>query len=254
MKRKLTTAEYGKLSEALQALYKKAAEGTKDHDYALDLEDDEDTSALKSARDRERDAAKKLREEKAAIEARIQELEDEKAEMLAEKDGKGSATEALRKSYEAKLAKQTEKHTAELSRVTAALRQTHVDAVAEKIAGEISTVPALLAAQIKARLAVDFSGEAPATQVLGPDGKPSAATLAELREEFLSNPAYASIMIAGKGSGGGAGGGSNGGGAFDAKAYKNEDGTTNWTKVHAGMQKDPELLKKVQEAANPSAT
>jgi hypothetical protein len=46
--------------------------------------------------------------------------------------------------------------------------------------------------------------------VLGPDGKPSAATLDELKAEFVANEAFAPIIAGSKASGGGAGGANSG--------------------------------------------
>jgi hypothetical protein len=240
---KVTKAEYEALPKSLKDRFTQVEGNEDEYDNG-----EENASGLKSARDKERDAAKKLREEKAAWETEKAELEERIAEFESGADKGGADKDALKKSYEAKLQKQKEKHEAEVTKIRSALQKTHVDAVADKLAGEISTVPDLMSEAIRKRLRVNLDGDEPSTEILGPDGKPSAATLEELRQELLGNERYKGILIGSSGSGGGAGGGGGGGGAFDIKRYKNQDGTTNWSLVHTDMKKDPELFGKVQEA------
>jgi nucleotide-binding universal stress UspA family protein len=245
---KVTKAQYESLPDDLKKIFKKV-DDTEDYDNG-----EENAAELKKARDRERDEAKKLREERDSWHKEKEELEEKVADFESGSAKTGQDKEALKKSYDAKIAKLQEKHTGEVERIKGSLRKTHVDSVAERIANEISTAPDLLVPLLKGRLAVDLDADEPSTQVLDLLGKPSAATIEELKQEFLSNQKFAAILIGSKGSGGGAGGGGNGGGAFDVKAYSNEDGTTNWTKVHQGMKDDPQLLSKVQEARKPSAS
>lgn len=87
-----------------------------------------------------------------------------------------------------------------------------VDKEAARLAGELALAgcAGVLLPHIRARLAVDYADGAPITRVLGTDGKPSALTLDELKQEFAANEAFAPIIAGSKASGGGAGG-SNGG-------------------------------------------
>ena len=71
LKRKLTAKEFEKLSEALQAEYIE-----KDGVYVLDVDGDEDTGALKRAKDRETQKRKDA-------ESRLSDLEGKLADMEA---------------------------------------------------------------------------------------------------------------------------------------------------------------------------
>lgn len=239
---KVTKAQYDTLDPAIKKLFKQVGD-TEEYDNG-----EENAAALKAARDRERDAAKALREQKATDDARIKELEDAAEETKGSTHSKDEEVQRIKDKAARDVQKAKDVGQAREDKLTALLRKTHVDAVAANLATEISTVPDLMKAEIAKRLQVNIDGDEPITEVLGPDGKPTAGTLDELKQEFLGNDKFAAILVGSKGSGGGAGGGDNGGGAFDIKAYRNEDGTTNWTKVHAGMKDDPTLLDKVRSA------
>ena len=240
---KITKAQFDAFPKELQKHFKQV-EGDEDN---FDNGEEEATS-LKTARDRERDAAKKLREDKVALETRITELEDQVEEGAGSKHSKDEEVQRVKDKAARDLAKVKLDAQTKTDKLMAQLRKTHVDNVAQQIATEISTVPDLMKSEIARMLAVNLDGDEPSTEVLGPDGKPTARTLQELKQDFLSNPKFAAILVGSKGSGSGAGGGGGGGGAFDIKAYRNDDGTTNWTKVHEGMKGDPTLLTKVREA------
>jgi hypothetical protein len=248
---KVTKAQFGELPAWMKKMFKATIPEGKTEADAEEYdngEHDEDVSGLKAARDRERDSAKKLREEKIAHETRIQELEDQIEEGAGSKHSKDEEVTRIKEKAARDLQKAKADAKAKEDKLTGLLRKTHVDNVAAQLATEISTVPDLMKHEIARLLSVNLDGDEPTTEVLGPDGKPTARTLQELKQDFLGNPKYAAILVGSKGSGGGAGGGGNGGGAFDIKAYRNEDGTTNWTKVHAGMKDDPTVLDKVRAA------
>jgi hypothetical protein len=97
-----------------------------------------------------------------------------------------------------------------------------VDNVATNIANELALQGSanVLLPHVRGRLAVDFVDGNPITRVLGPDGKPSAATLDELKAEFAANEAFAPIIAGSKASGGGAGGAKSGGAAPSANRSK----------------------------------
>lgn len=198
MKRKLTKDDYGKLTPELQKLYKADGEI-----FVLELEDD-DTGALERAKEREKLARK-------AADDKVKALTDELAELRASLDDsaqdqvrKAGDVKALDESWKAKFAKQQAEHEKALGVRNQQLTSLLVDQTAATLAKEISTVPSLMAEHIRKRLTADLDGDTPATRVLGPDGKVSAASLEDLKKELLDDKSLASVMIGSQASGGSA--------------------------------------------------
>ena len=202
LKKKLTKAEYEKLSEHIKAEYIEDGDG-----FRLDIDGDEDTGALKRAKDREaqlrREAETKLREAQEQLDA------------LGNDDArKKGDIQTLEKSWQKKLEDQKADYEGKLGKLTTHTKTQLVDNVAQQIASKISNAPALLLPHIKARLAADFEGDAPITRILDKDGKPSAMTVEELSAEFVANKDFSAIITASKASGGaGKPSNQNGGGA-----------------------------------------
>lgn len=192
LKKKLTKAEYEKLSDALKSEY--ISDGD---DYKLDLDGDEDTGALKRAKDREtqlrRDAEKKAKE-----------LEEQLAAISDTDARKKGDIETLEKSWQKKEGETKAAYDARIAKLEGHIKTSLVDTVASQIAHKISSAPALILPHIKARLAADLEGDTPSTNVLDKDGKPSAFTVEDLTKEFLANKDFSAIMIGSKASGGGA--------------------------------------------------
>jgi len=196
LKRKITKAEFDKLSGDIQAEYVE-----KDGEYVLDVDGEEDTGALRRAKDR---AVQERRE----AERRAKEAEDKLAE-LDENDAKKSGDiEKL----EAKWKKDKDDAVAEvqakLDRATAYVTDQLVDAQAAALAGEISTSPALIKPHIRSRLKADIGdwaeGHTPETVVLDAQGQPSKSDLDAFKKELVDNKDFAPIIRASKASGGGA--------------------------------------------------
>lgn len=196
LKRKITKAEFDKLSAELQAEYVE-----KDGDYVLDVDGDEDVGPLRRAKDRaiqERDEARR----------KAREAEDKLAE-LDENDAK--KTGDIEK-LEAKWKKDKDDAVAEvqgkLDRANAYVTNQLVDAQAKAMAAEISTSPALLQPHIRARLQADIGdwaeGHTPQTTILDGKGEASNMNLDGLKKEFVDNKEFAPIIRASKASGGGA--------------------------------------------------
>lgn len=192
LKKKLTKAEYEKLSDALKSEY--ISDGD---DYKLDLDGDEDTGALKRAKDREtqlrRDAEKKAKE-----------LEEQLAAISDTDARKKGDIETLEKSWQKKEGETKAAYDARIAKLEGHIKTSLVDTVASQIAHKISSAPALILPHIKARLAADLEGDTPSTKVLDKDGKPSAFTVEDLTKELLANKDFSAIMIGSKASGGGA--------------------------------------------------
>ncbi|OHD25444.1 MAG: hypothetical protein A2Y38_12865 [Spirochaetes bacterium GWB1_59_5] len=207
MKKKLTKEEFAKLPEAFKAEYIEDGDG-----FRLDVTGDEDTGALKRAKDREaqlrRDAEAKLRDAQEQLDA------------LGNDDARKKGDIAtLEKAWQKKLDDATAESTGKISKLTAHTTKTLLDGTAHQIAAKISTVPGLMAKAIRERLAVDFEGDEPTLRILDAAGKPSTLTLEQLSQEFVANKEFSSIIVGSKASGGGA--------AKDGFAKRNGGATQN---------------------------
>ena len=197
LKRKIKKEEFDKLSADIKAEYVE-----KDGEYILDVDGDdnsggEDVGALRRAKDREVQSRKEAEKRAREAEAKLAELDDNDAR-------KRGDIEALEKSWKDKHDATVADYDGKLKAKDAFISRSLVDNVASQIANEISTSPSLILPHIKARLTADLEGDEPATKVLGADGKPSAATVDDLKKEFVDNKDFASIIRASKASGGGA--------------------------------------------------
>lgn len=192
LKRKISKATYDKLSDEMKALYT-----LKGDDYALDVEtdsDEDDTGELRRANER-------LKQEAKDAKKRLKELEDAAAdgdELDAKKKGD---IEKLEKSWKEKNDKTTKEFTDKLTAKDAYIKKALLESAAKDVAA-IATSPTLLRPHVMSRLDVDFDGEEPKIRVLDKDGKPSAATLDDLKKEFVANKEFSSIIAANKASGG----------------------------------------------------
>lgn len=202
LKKKLTKAEYEKLSEHIKAEYIEDGDG-----FRLDIDGDEDTGALKRAKDREA----QLRRD---AEAKLREAQEELDRINGDDARKKGDIATLEKSWQKKLEDQKAEYEGKVSKLTAHTTKTLVDNVATQIATKISNAPALLLPHIKSRLQADFEGDSPVTRILDKEGKVSAMTIEELSAEFVANKDFSAIITASKASGGaGRSSNQNGGGA-----------------------------------------
>lgn len=171
--------------------------------------------ALVRAKKREADARAKA--ETAAKEAR-EKLEAKETEMEQRLEGAlpKSDVEALRKSYSDKAAARETELTGQITVRDNALKSVLVDSVALGLATRLAmegSAPVLLP-HILPRLSVEIGSDGKAvTRVLDKEGKPSAATLADLEKEIVGTAMFAGVLIGSKATGGGAKGGNGGGGA-----------------------------------------
>lgn len=211
LKKRIDKDEFAKLSKDLQANYTASGDN-----YILDLEAD-DAAELRRAKDasnRERDEAKRKVSE---LEAKIAELSGTTGDPPADKDkDKNAGTSDAVKALEAKLTKQlaaletaSNKKLADaeakLASRDAITKKTMIQATADKIAQEISTVPTIMSRHIADNLDVEFGDDGTAKLVvIGSDGKPSGATLEQLTKQVRGNKEFAGIIIANKASGSGA--------------------------------------------------
>ena len=221
----------------------------KDGKFYLDIEGLDEhpgVGALKRAKDHEKTLRQKA-------EGKVTELEnillakDTEIEGLRTGAIPKSDVDALKQSYEQKLQNKEVEFNERYTKLNSLVEKHMLDGKALEIATEISTVPALLAPHIRGRLKLEEVNGELSISVLDPTGKPSAASLDDLRKEVLSNKNFAPILIGSKASGGGANGGSGGGGASKKLSEMNEAERTEFAK------RDPEgfraQLRENQKAA-----
>jgi hypothetical protein len=207
LKKKITKAEHEKLAEHFKGEYKEEGEN-----FVLDIDGEEDTGALKRALDREKQEAKDAKKALGDMQKKLDELDNTDAR-------KRGDIETLEKSWKTKLETREAELSGKIEKLQGATKKSLLVGTADKLASEISTVPALMAKVIRERLHVDFDGEEPSLKVLDVNGLISALTIDELKKEFLTNKDYASIITGSKASGGGASGADKkgGGAAPDSK-------------------------------------
>jgi hypothetical protein len=198
LKRKITAADFEKLSDGIKTEYKKVGE-----DYILDIDGespDDSPDALRRARDREKEDAKAAKAEAAKLKAEMEELKGNDAR-------KNGDVKTLDESWKAKLAERENEHKATTGKLTGML-DTHLrQNVARELASKISNSPSLLMPHILPRIKVDLTGDSPVTRILDAEGKISALTMEDLQKEIAGNKEFAPIIIANRG--GGSGGASN---------------------------------------------
>lgn len=210
LKRKIDKSAFDSLSDAHKELYTESGGS-----YTLDVERDDDNQALKNAKDREKQRADEAETNLNELRSELRTLK----ETIADKERQGSAkkgnVEEVEKAWETKFNTKVAELTEQLGARDKSLENILVNGRAEAIAAELFGDNAEIAVlNIKQRLKADLSGANPVTKVLDKDGNLSAATIDELKKEYLDNPRYASIVVASRASGGGAAGNaSNGGGA-----------------------------------------
>lgn len=177
-----------------------------DGKFVLDIEGDS-LDPLINAKNHEK-TARQIAEQK------LQQAQEQLDEMRRGNIPKADV-EALEGSWKSKL---TEATTKAKEREAKLLQQVHgltIGNTAAQIAAEISTAPDLMRGEIERRLAVEETEDGRVVvRVKGADGKPSALTLDEFKNELKGDKRYAPIIIGSKASGGGANGGQNGGGGI----------------------------------------
>lgn len=217
------------VAEGLRPFYVAAPEGESGFYLQVEGKTVEDTTALKNAKDheknlrvaaeRERDAAKT-----AQTQAETERTAAEEAARLAVAN-KGQDVQALEASWQEKLTKADAKREADVKERDDEIERLLVTNTANSLAGEISTIPEMFAESVIAkRLKVEVGADKKRfVRVLDDAGQPTAKTLDELKQELLANEKYAAIIIAGKGSGGGANKTPSGGGTAERKYLEYSD-------------------------------
>lgn len=169
--------------------------------------------------------AKKEAEEKAAAEAAA----------LAAKNGD---VDALNKSWQAKLDKQAEEFKTQLDANSSQINKLLVDNVAVTIATELALPGSsdVLLPHVKGRLKTELRDGQLVTVVTDKDGKPSASTIDDLKNEIRGNAVFAPVIVASQGSGSGAH--QNKGGGAAQKTIKRADWDTKSDHERSALAKE----------------
>lgn len=195
------------LDESLHSLYEE-----KDGAYFLKVSGvipESEIDGLKASRDAL--LAEKKEQQRLAQEAENEKLRIER-EALEEAARQKGDWQALEDSYKAKLAEKETEFTSQAENLRKQVYKLTVGDQALKLASEISKSHAIgiMTPFIEQRLTLDENNN---VRVLDLQGKPSAMTIDDLKQEFKANAMFQDIVVANNSSGGGATGVGFGGGA-----------------------------------------
>ena len=191
LKEKITNKEeFEALHEVLRAEYTE-----KNGSYYLGTESSGEQSRALEREKQEKKEAKKLAKE-------LQEKLDALDHTEAIKSGD---LNTLTKSYEEKIRLKEEALSSEIKKyqniAVQGLLDSAIGNVLNKDGKPLFTVPHLVAKEVRDRLTVDFSGDAPVIKVLDSSKQISAFNLEDLQKEILENKSYSPILIESKASG-----------------------------------------------------
>lgn len=211
----ITKEQYESLSKAQQSLFKQEGDGP------FVMQEPEDATGLKKKLDTVLGEKKKLQDQVNDYKTQVDTLENDIHEIKTKADPEKNRADidALNSSWQKKLDKQVGELNEKLSARENQIIGLTSGATAGKMAAEIAVQgsASVLEPHIAKRLRTEFAEDgSPKTVVLGTDGSPSAITLDELRQEFMTNQAFAPLVVGSKASGVGHQGGG-GGGAPDRK-------------------------------------
>lgn len=156
----------------------------------------------------------------AKLKTDLEQAREDLRKRLAGKVDK-SDLEALEADYNKRLADLKAQDERQLSERDKIIREKFVESEAKLLAGAIAldtNAADLLADFVQKRLTVEITSEGKAvTRVLGADGKPTAASLDDLKKEIVATPKYHPLLSGSKASGSGAQSGGSGSGAPSGK-------------------------------------
>ena len=152
--------------------------------FALDIEGDEDTGALKRALER-------VRAEKDAA--------------LAEARQKGLDLASVEASWKTKLDDATTAHAESVKNTMTALKKVTKDRIVSDLSAKLAGDAAdLLAPHIANRIKIELDGTNTIPRILDKEGRASALSLTDLEAELRGDARFARVIVASKGSGSGA--------------------------------------------------
>lgn len=196
---KITKVDYDKLTES-QKSHAKPVDGEDGfYDFNLDgySKDAEDAISKKALAESHR------REKENEVKQLKDKLKD--AEDAAKKKGVNKEeADAIEKAYKEKIESlegelKTQKEAQEAATVSA-----HHNEQVSKLANELFVAPEQFKSLLEGRLKTELVDGEPITRVLGEDGKVTADSVTDLKQNFLGNEAYKGVLKAESASGGGA--------------------------------------------------
>jgi hypothetical protein len=174
---------------------------------------EEAVSGLKSALEKEREQNAERGKKLAEFETeKTKEIEAARKKALEDARTSGDF-KAIEDDYKRQLSELRESVESSKKESENRIKQDAVDKHAAELA-KMFVSPALATPAIKSRLTVELDAEGkPIVRVLDKEGKASAASVEDLRKEFLTTPELKASIVASQGSGGGATDTSGGGGS-----------------------------------------
>lgn len=215
---KLTWAVLKLIPEASRGAFKQVDATKKADDDATEYDNgEEDAGALANALKAEKEEKAKIKAKlDAADAAKASEIEAAKKKALEDARANGDFA-AIEKDYKDRLAAM-EKEKKDMAKAAEDRKKSDaLDKAADEVAN-MFTVPKAMKAFVRERLSVDLVEGEPIVRVLK-DGKASGLSLADLKNEYLTDKDLKGSIAASKASGGGSGGappsGGSGGGNND---------------------------------------
>ena len=176
-------------------------------------------------------------EDVGALKRSLENAKREKQEALERLKNSGNSTaefEALRKSSDAKIEALQQQIKDGEKKTRASLLEKTVSEIANELGG--ADYAQAFVPHLRGRLAIETADGKDITRVLGNDGKASALSVEDLKNEFKNNKIFQPLIVGGKASGSGATSNTSNGGAggslqsratrtpADAKAFLQERG------------------------------
>jgi uncharacterized membrane protein YqiK len=195
----ITKEAFDKLSEDLQKEYTVSGESVT---LKIEGEGAPTAEALTKAQDKlriEKEHRTKAEKSRDEAEARGEKLRED----LDKASGKDEI-QRLKTEHQAELEKIRGEREAEKTAAKEAANSAMKKEAAETFANEHFTIPNLMVDQFAKRLSVEEVNGESVVRVLDADGKASALSLNELKQEFLENKEFSPIIKTKAGSGGGA--------------------------------------------------
>lgn len=196
------------LEESQAALYKKGEDG-KFHLQVDGLPEPEDVSGLKNKINELMDETKAEKQKRVELEGKLSEISDKKARESGD-------VEAIERSWTEKYANREKELQGQIDALTGNITEMTVDSTASALANELAVdkeSAKVLLPHIRGRLASEQRDGKFVTVVKDGEGKPSALTVDELRNEIANDASFSRVVKASGASGGGANAGEKGGGA-----------------------------------------
>lgn len=216
---KIDKATFDLMPAAFQAQFKPTAENPLEYTNG-----EEAVDGLKSALEKEKrekaEFGKKLADYDAA---KTKEIEEARKKALEEARTNGDFAK-IEADYKRQL-KEKDDHIikAEKEKVESMQRDAINNAASEL--SKMFVSPSLATPAIKSRLKAEIVDGKPIVRVLDKDGNASAASIEDLKKEFLTDGDLKASLVASKGSGGGSTRSDSGGGSTEYKADKDFDAT-----------------------------